>query len=117
MDCLHGPDYKGTEPGLLDNKPRGRRTDRLTKALLALLALLFIVLLAVVIWLGVEVHRARRDIDDLRSALQPVSSQSLSSASGTASSSTKLASAYPAIYLSKNSSASSGYTYGGSIYR
>lgn len=117
MDCLHGPNYKGTEPGLLDNKPRGRRSDRLVKALLALLTLLFIVLLAVVIWLGVEVHRARHDIDDLRSALQPVSSQSLSSASGSSSSSGTSAAAYPSIYLSKNSTASSGYTYGGSIYR
>ena len=117
MDCLHGPNYKGTEPSLLENKSQGRRGNRLVKALLALLTLLFIVLLAIVIWLGVEVHRARRDIDDLRSALQPVSSQSLSSASGASTSTTSSAAAYPAIYLSKNSTASTGYTYGGSIYR
>lgn len=118
MDCLHGPNYKGTEPGLLDNKPKGNRTSRLLKICLGLLFALFLILLAVVIWLGTEYHRCRQDIDDLKAVFQHVNGQSLSSVSspgsGSSSASTLL---FPAVYLSKNATASAGYTYAGSLFR
>ena len=119
MDCLHGPDYKGTEPRLLDNNPRGgRRGSRLVKALLGILTLLFLILLAVVIWLGVEYHKCRKDIDDLKLSFQSMSDQSYSTVSVPSSSnSSSITPKYPAVYLSKNATTSPGYAYAGQLFR
>jgi len=114
MDCMN-PAAKGSnEPGLLGHsETRSTRKSKITKALLALLSLLFIVLLGVVIWLGVEVHRIRSDINDLKRSSFSLggSAQSalVASVGSTAASS--------AMYLSKNSTSANGYAYSGSLYR
>lgn len=118
MDCLNPAPKGDREPALLKhNKPRG--TSKLTKALLFLLSILFIVLLAVVIWLGVEVHKCRSDIDDLKRGFSGVSTQSSSANTASLGSggSTGSTTEYAALYLSQNSTSASGYVYSGSLYR
>ena len=119
MDCLN-PAAKGhNEPGLLGNdQRRSSRGRKLTNALLALLSILFVVLLGVVIWLGVEVHKCRNDIDSLRRTTLGGSTQS--AAANTASlgsTGSTAASASVPLYLSKNATSATGYAYSGSLYR
>ena len=119
MDCLN-PAAKGhNEPGLLGHENRrSSRGRKLTNALLALLTILFLVLLGVVIWLGVEVHKCRHDIDNLRRTTLGGSTQSASASTASLGSTgnTAYSSSVP-LYLSKNATSATGYAYSGSLYR
>jgi hypothetical protein len=118
MDCLNPAAKNDLEPGLLGHHDTRRsRSSKATKALLVLLTILFIALLGVVVWLGVEVHKCRSDIDDLKRSSVVGSAESAYTFTSTGSAASTAAYANAALYLSKNSTSASGYVYSGSLYR
>lgn len=126
MDCLNVQGSKANEPSLLNNHntnqdPRSRRGDQLLKAVVATLIILFIVLLALFIWLAVEVRHNKNDIKSLRNSLvgttQSATVQTASARGLGNATLSSVSTAYPAVYLSQNATAQSGYAYAGSLYR
>ena len=123
MDCLN-PSEKSHEPTLLGGSPATNTKSRRSWHWVAtsLLGLLSLILLALIIWLAVEVQHNRDAIHALQKSYTTAaqSGEVIRSAGGGTGGSTSLntvAATYPAAYLSTNATASAGYAFSGSLYR
>ena len=123
MDCLST--QKASDPALLGQHQSAssytappRRTRGLAAAV-GVLGVFSVVLLALVIWLAVEVQNNKHAINQLRSiqAVANTAQSSVVQTTNTGSNATVVDAAYPAIYLSQNATGQSGYQFAGSLYR
>ena len=125
MNCLGA--QKASDPALLgqhhsaSNHPGTPRRTRGLAAAVGVLGVFCVVLLALIIWLAVEVQNNKNDIHQLRSMqLQAVTDTAQSAVvqtTNTGSNATFVDAAYPAVYLSQNATGQAGYKFAGSLYR
>ena len=125
MDCLNA--QKASDPALLGQHqsasfhPAPPRRTRGLAAAVGVLGAFSVILLALIIWLAVEVQNNKHEIKQLRSMqLQAVTNTAQSAVvqtTNTGSNATIIDAAYPAVYLSQNATGQSGYQFAGSLYR